>query len=142
MNQIQAETQSQQNQVSLPPRLKVALEQYRKRVWVIKLTEGALAALFGLVISYLIVFGFDRLVDTPAPLRAAILAVGMMGMVILFPLKYHNWVWRHRRLEQVARLLRHKFPRFGDRVLGIVELARNRSEQSSSQALVEAAMRL
>ena len=141
MSQAQIKKKSQQSQVSLPPHLKVALEQYRKRLWIIKLAEGALAAIFGFVISYLIVFGLDRMFDTPAPLRIVILAIGMVGMVILFPLKYHNWVWNHRRLDQVARLLRHKFPRFGDHVLGIVELARNGSDQSTSRALVEAAMR-
>ena len=130
-----------QDAISLPPRMKAALEQYQRRVRVVKLAEGALAAIFGAVISYLLVFGLDRLVDTHALLRAVILAVGMVGMVVLFPLKYHNWVWRRRRLDQVARLLLHKFPRFGDHVLGIVELARNGSDESSSRALVEAAMR-
>jgi len=133
--------QEQQDPIGLPPRLKAALEQYRKRVWAIKLAEGVLAAIFGLVVSYLAVFVLDRWVDTPAVVRGLILAVGSMGMVILFPLKYHNWVWRHRRLEQVARLLRHKFPRFGDHLLGIVELAHAESQQGTSRALVEAAMR-
>ena len=65
----------------------------------------------------------------------------MVGMVFLLPMKYYNWVWKHRRLEGVARLLQQKFPRFGDHVLGIVELARNRDDQLSSPTLVEAAMR-
>ena len=42
---------------------------------------------------------------------------GSVGMVILFPLKYHNWVWKHRRLDQVARLVRHRYPLFGDELL-------------------------
>ena len=141
MNQTQPNKHSRQDRVSLPPRMTEALKQYQKRVWGIKLAEGALAAIFGLVISYLVVFGLDRLVDTSAPLRALILAVGMVGTVILFPLKYHNWVWQHRRLDGVARLLRHKFPRLGTHVLAIVELARSRSDQSSSRTLIEAAMR-
>ena len=127
--------------MSLPSRMTEALKQYRKRVWAIKLAEGALAAIFGIVISYFVVFGLDRLVDTPAILRGGILAVGMVGMVILFPIKYHNWVWRHRRLDGVAKLLRHKFPRLSDHVLAIVELARSDSDQSSSPTLIEAAMR-
>ncbi|MYB63748.1 hypothetical protein F4X73_03575 [Candidatus Poribacteria bacterium] len=118
-----------------------ALEKYRKRVWIIKLAEGTLAAIFGLIISYLIVFGLDRVIDTPNVLRALILLIGMVGMVVFLPLKYYRWVWRNRTLDGVARLLKHKFPRFGDHVLGIVELASNRSDQSSSPALVAAAMR-
>ena len=141
MSQTQPNKRSGQDQVSLPSRMTEALKQYRKRVWAIKLAEGALAAIFGIVISYFVVFGLDRLVDTPALLRGGILAVGMVGMVILFPIKYHNWVWRHRRLDGVAKLLRHKFPRLSDHVLAIVELARSDSDQSSSPTLIEAAMR-
>ncbi len=135
------QTPSQNNGINLPPRMQKALEQYKKRVWIIKLAEGTLAAIFGLIVSYLIVFGLDRLIDTSALLRALILIVGMVGMVIFLPLKYYNWVWRNRQLEGIAKLLQHKFPRFGDHVLGIVELASNRSDQSSSPALVAAAMR-
>ena len=136
-----SQPQPENNSIALPPRMKAALEQYRKRVWVIKLAEGALAAIFGLVMSYLVVFVLDRLFDTPALLRAVILAVGSVGMVILFPLKCHHWVWNYRRLDQVARLARHRFPRFGDQLLGIVELARSDSRAGKSRALVQAAMR-
>ncbi len=141
MNQTQEKTKSQKDTVGLPPRMQDALEQYRKRVWIIKLAEGTLAAIFGIMISYLVVFGLDRIFDTPTLLRVLILLTGMVGMVFFLPLKYYNWVWQHRNLEGVARLLQHKFPRFGDHVLGIVELASNRSDQSSSPALVAAAMR-
>ena len=141
MNQIQAKAQSQNGAVNLPPRMKAALEQYQKRVWVIKLAEGALAAIFGILVSYIIVFCLDRIFDTPTLLRVLILVIGMVGMVFLLPMKYYNWVWKHRQLDGVARLLQQKFPRFGNHVLGIVELARNREDQLSSPALVEAAMR-
>ena len=141
MNQTQEKTRSQKDTVGLPPRMQDALEQYRKRVWIIKLAEGTLAAIFGIMISYLVVFGLDRMFDTPTLLRGLILLTGMVGMVFFLPLKYYNWVWRHRSLEGIARLLQHKFPRFGDHVLGIVELASNRSDQSASPALVAAAMR-
>jgi len=133
--------QAQPDPIALPPRMSAALAQYQKRVWAIKLAEGILAAIFGLVVSFLLVFGLDRLFDTPAVLRGLILAGGMVGMVILFPLKYHNWVWRHRRLDQAARLVRHRYPRFGDHLLGIVELAQSESQPGKSRALVAAAMR-
>ncbi|MYA70837.1 hypothetical protein F4009_02950 [Candidatus Poribacteria bacterium] len=141
MNQTKEKTRSEKDTVGLPPRMQDALEQYRKRVWIIKLAEGTLAAIFGIMISYLVVFGLDRLFDTPTLLRVLILLTGMVGMVFFLPLKYYNWVWRHRSLEGIARLLQHKFPRFGNHVLGIVELASNRSDTSASPALVEAAMR-
>ena len=135
------QTQSQNRAVNLPPRMKAALEHYQKRVWTIKLAEGVLAAIFGILVSYVIVFCLDRVFDTPMLLRVLILAGGMVGMIFLLPMKYYNWVWKHRQLDGVARLLQQKFPRFGDHVLGIVELARNREDQLSSPTLVEAAMR-
>ena len=138
---IQTHLTEPQGKIKIPPRMKAALEQYQKRVWTIKLAEGVLAAIFGILISYIIVFCLDRVFDTPTLLRILILVVGMVGMVFLLPMKYYNWVWRHRQLEGVARLLQQKFPRFGDHVLGIVELARNRDDQLSSPTLVEAAMR-
>ena len=144
MNQTEKKPRNsvrQQTAANLPPRMKAALEQYQKRVWIIKLAEGILAAIFGLMISYLVVFGLDRVFDTPTLLRVLILIAGMVGMVLFLPLKYYNWVWKHRRLEGIARLLQHKFPRFGNHVLGIVELASNRSDRSASPALIEAAMR-
>jgi len=141
MNQMETKTQSENGTVNLPPRMKAALEQYQKRVWTIKLAEGVLAAIFGILVSYIIVFCLDRIFDTPTLLRALILGVGMVGMIFLLPMKYYNWVWKHRQLDGVARLLQQKFPRFGDHVLGIVELARNREDQLSSPTLVEAAMR-
>ena len=144
MNQTEEKSRNSVNpqaEVNLPVRMKAALEQYQKRVWIIKLAEGSLAAIFGIMISYLVVFGLDRLFDTPTLLRVLILLTGMVGMVLFLPLKYYNWVWQHRSLEGIARLLQHKFPRFGNHVLGIVELASSRTDQSASPALVEAAMR-
>ena len=138
---IQTHLTEPQGKIKIPPRMKAALEQYQKRVWTIKLAEGVLAAIFGILVSYIIVFCLDRVFDTPTLLRVLILGVGMVGMVFLLPMKYYNWVWKHRQLEGVARLLQQKFPRFGDHVLGIIELAQNREDQLSSPTLVEAAMR-
>ena len=57
------------NRVELPPRMRATLEEYRKRVWIVKIAEGLLAAVFGLVISYLVVLVLDRFWDTSAMLR-------------------------------------------------------------------------
>ena len=128
--------------LDLPDGLRMRLEQFRRRLWYVKLLEGALAAAFGLSLSYLLVFGLDRLFETPQALRTVILIAGAAGPGIWFPLKCHRWIWRQRRLEQVARLLRHRYPQLGDQLLGIVELARAGHDGSSgrSEKLVRAAM--
>ena len=125
----------------LPPVLSSKLSEFRRRVWVVKLAEGILAAVFGLAISYLLVLGLDRFFDTPAWLRGLFLIAGALVPGLGLPLKWHKWVWRQRRLEDAARLLRWKFPRLGDQLLGIVELAKEDSKVTGrSERLVQAAM--
>ena len=45
---------------TLPPDLELKLAKFRRRVWVVKLAEGVLAAIFGIALSYLLVFVLDR----------------------------------------------------------------------------------
>ncbi len=124
----------------LPPALASRLAEFRRRVWIIKLAEGLLAALFGLALSYVIVFALDRFFDTPDWARGLILVAGAAVLGLGLPLKWHRWVWRQRRLEDAARLLRRKMPRLGDQLLGIVELARLDTASGRSERLVQAAM--
>ena len=139
MNQANSESGSEA--IGLPKRMRFSLERFRHRVWTVKIAEGFLAGLFGLLLSYLAVFGLDRFYDTPPALRTALLVGGGVGLFVLFPLKCHNWVWRQRRLDQVARLVSRRFPRFGDHLLGIVELARAVDSGDRRESLVRAAIR-
>jgi hypothetical protein len=125
----------------LPPILESKLADFRKRVWIVKLLEGLLAGIFGFALSYVLVFALDRVMETPAWVRATLLALGAAVPGLGLPLKWHRWVWRQRSLEDAARLLRRKFPRLGDQLLGIVELAHfDDGNASRSEALVRAAM--
>ena len=130
-----------EGQLAIPIGMKTKLETYQRIVRRVKIAEGVLAAVFGLVISYILVFTLDRFMDTSALLRGVILLAGAVGLGVFFPLKLHKWVWGTSRMEQVARLMRHKFPRTSDRLLGIVELARSEAEQTRSRTLVKAAMK-
>ncbi len=126
---------------NLPPILETKLADFRRRVWVVKLAEGLLAALFGIALSYLLVFALDRFFETPGWLRLSLLVAGAAVLGLGLPLKWHAWVWRQRRLEDAARLLRRTFPRLGDQLLGIVELSRiDHAAAGRSERLVEAAM--
>ncbi len=127
-------------ELPIPPNLKQKLEAFQSRLWSIKIAEGALAGLAGLGISYLLIFVLDRLFDTPTLLRGIILLAGFAIPAIGLPLLWHRWVSQQRSLEQIARLLRRKFPRLGDELLGIVELSHSRTG-NNSRVLVEAAMK-
>ena len=50
--------------LQLPESTRVRLVQFQKRVRVVKIAEGILAGLLGLVLSYLAVFVIDRFIDT------------------------------------------------------------------------------
>lgn len=126
--------------LNLPDSTRERLEQFRQRVRVVKIAEGILAGLFGLVLSYLAVFIIDRFIDTSALVRTSLLLSGSVGLAVLFPLKCHRWVWGTRSMEQVARLLKHKFPALGDQLLGIVELAHSDKDLGSSTRLAQAAI--
>lgn len=125
--------------LKLPDSLQAQLHDFRRRVWKIKSIEAACGALFGIFVSYLVVFGLDRITDTPAWLRSAICMAAVAGCAFV-PVYLHRWIWCHRRLEQLARLLSRRYPSIGDQMLGIIELVRNELEQQRSRALCEAAI--
>lgn len=123
----------------IPPHLQAKLEDFQRRLWSIKIAEGALAGLIGLGVTFLAVFVIDRFIDTPLSLRISLLVIGFAVPAIAIPLRWHRWVRNQSSLEQVARLLRRRYPRLGDELLGIVELSRSHTGESS-RVLVEAAM--
>src|SRR5262249_23341839 len=129
----------QQRRLDLPESLRVKMLDFRRRVWVIKLIEAGCGAAVGVLIAYLLTFLLDRLWDTPAGVRLGIFAAAV-GACALVPLALHRWVWRQRRLEQLARLLSRAYPSIGDQLLGIIELVGNEAEQARSRALCEAAV--
>lgn len=123
---------------TLPPILESKLADFRRRVWVVKMLEGVLAGIVGVYVSWLMLFVLDRVLDTPAWGRWALMLGGSAVLGLGLPLKWHRWVWNQRRLEDAARLLKRTFPRLSDQLLGIVELSRQ-EDTSRSERLVQAA---
>ena len=126
--------------VRLPVTTTSKLNEFRRQVRRIKVAEGVFAGLFGLLISWAVVFGSDRFVDTAALIRAAILIAGTLGFGLFFPLRMHRWVWGTRSMQQVARLLSQRYPAMGDQLLGVVELANGEQDLGESYALATAAV--
>ena len=128
------------DRMRLPQDLEHQLHDFRRLVWTVKIVEAVAGACFGILAAYLVLFGLDRLWDTPVALRAALFLVAA-GACANVPVFLHRWVWRNRRMEQLARLLSRRYPRVGDQLLGIIELAHNEFEQARSPELCEAAIR-
>jgi hypothetical protein len=126
--------------LGLPAGLQAQLREFRRRVWTIKSAEAAAAAACVVTLAFLLVFALDRLGDTPRWVRLGVWAAAICGCAIV-PLQLHRWIWRQRRLEQLARLLTAKLPRLGDQLLGIIELVHSEGELARSRALCEAAVR-
>src|SRR5437763_1435457 len=105
--------------LQLPSSLHGQLRQFRRRVWAVKSIEAAFGAILGIGLSYLAVFALDRVIDTPAWARLAIFIIAVSGCAVV-PVYFHRWIWRQRRLEQLARLLSRRHPSIGDQILGII----------------------
>jgi hypothetical protein len=127
-----------QNELRIPAPLTEQLREFRRRVWTIKLAEALAIAGTSVLAAFLSVFVLDRLFDSPAWLRAGVGIAALVGCAVV-PWFVHRWMWSFRRLEQLARLLSRKLPGIGDQLLGILELAHNRWEQTRSLSLCQAA---
>src|SRR5439155_25183041 len=130
---------SQKRRLALPESPRAQMFAFRRRVWTVKLIEAGCGAAFGVLLAYLVTFLLDRVWETPADVRLGIFLAAMVGCALV-PLALHRWVWRQRRLEQLARLLSRSHPSIGDQLLGIIELVANEEEQARSLALCEAAV--
>lgn len=127
--------------VPIPKELSNQLAEFQKALWRIKVTEAILAGLFGLIVSFLLVFLIERFIPLPGIARLLILIAGTSLAAIFAPYWVRRWVYGHRREEQLARLISKKFPKLGDRLLGIVELQdQQQAREALSPELREAAM--
>ena len=125
--------------VHLPQKLKDKLRNFRGKARSVKIIECLLASVFGLLFSFSVLYGLDRLMDTPVPMRLALLVVGTTGLTLYLPRQIHKWVWSLRKDTQAARVIRKAMPRFGDQLLGIVELVEGENSNASPE-LVRAAL--
>ena len=128
------------DRLELPETLQNQLYDFRKLVWTIKMIEAVCGAAAGVLVAFLALFVLDRLGETPGWARLSLSGLTVVSCACV-PLALHRWVWRNRRLEQLARLLTRKHPLVGDQLLGIIELVRNDFEQARSPQLCVAAIR-
>ncbi len=128
--------------IELPASVRAQLRAFQRRLLVIETTVAVVGGLCGLLAAYALLFISDRLWDTPAWLRVALAVVCVVGFATGASFWLTRWVWRRRDDPQLAILIQRHFPRLGDRLLGIVELAKSAGDggRSTSPALLRAAM--
>ena len=111
------------NSVELPVALRQQFEVLERRLWRVDTVIAVCGALSGLVLSYTLLFISDRFWDTPTAMRALFTALGL-GVAVYFVLFWvRHWVWNRRDSRALATLVQRHYPRLGDNLLGIVELA-------------------
>ena len=124
----------------IPEMLQTQLDAARKRLWFVETAMALLGGVCGLVGTYLLLFVSDRFWETPTWLRFVFTAAGIIGAAV------SAWWWtshlsRRNNTLSLARLVQRRFPKLGDRLLGIIELSDTEHlPPNVSQGLVRAAM--
>ncbi len=129
------------SKAAIPEALRLQLDGFRRHLWRVKILEALAAGVIGLLVSFLLVYGLDRIWQTPGWVRLGILVAGISLFTVFAPYWLHRWVWRQRRETQLARLIARRYPGLGDRLLGVIELQDQEGNSDSlSPRLREAAM--
>ncbi|MCP5543816.1 MAG: hypothetical protein H7A49_07900 [Akkermansiaceae bacterium] len=129
------------SRTEIPESLHQQLRVFRAHLWRVKAVEAVAAGCIGLLVSFLLVYGLERVWQTPGWLRLVVLLAGVSLFAGFAPYWIHRWLWKQRREDQLARLIARRFPGLGDRLLGVIELQNQAgSEDTLSPRLKEAAM--
>ncbi len=133
--------QTNQPKLELPASVRRQLDGFSRRLCAVETLFAVLGAAGGLLAAYLLLFLSDRVWDTPAWLRVVLMA-SAVGCVVVFTVFWsRRWVWWRRDERALACMVQSKFPRLGDRLLGIVELAdESRRPSNISPTLCRAAL--
>jgi len=125
----------------LPERLQGQFAELKAKLWRAELALCGVWCVFACLFSFLCVFVLDRWQDTPSMVRGVLLlgALTIMGLAIGW------WGWRwliaERNLRDYSRLVQRRYRILGDRLLGIVELTEDSSDETNySEELYEAAV--
>ncbi len=127
------------SKLQIPSWLRQKMLAFRRRVWFVKMSEAVAGAAIGVLVGFLLTYTLDRILDTPQIVRGLIFTFAVIACALV-PAALQRWVFRRRRMDQLARLLAETRPIAGDQLLGVIELSEDASEQSRSPELVEAAI--
>ncbi|HUF61624.1 MAG TPA: hypothetical protein VMN36_06080 [Verrucomicrobiales bacterium] len=126
----------------LPPSLVRQLERLRSHLWRVKISQALCTSLAAIFCSFLLLFASDRLWNTPPAGRLFLFLGGLVVFGLLIPWALQHWVLRHQRFLALSRFVQKTWPRLGDRLQGVIELASDdNSSFRASASLKRAALR-
>src|SRR6187431_947402 len=129
------------NAFTLPDSLVVQLRAYEARLRRMETLATVAGAAVGICATFVLLFVFDRFVDTPRWARVLLtLSSGVLAAWLAHAWAAH-WLWNRRGPAQLAKLLQRHFRTLGDRLQGVIELTEtNDLPANISPALMRAAI--
>ncbi len=123
----------------LPSSLRQQLDGLRAKLRWVEGSKSASAAFGLLLVSWLIVFGSDRLWDTPQPVLVLFSVTGWASAAWILRLGYRMAVEQPRHDENLAKIAQGRFPAIGDHLLGVIELCDPKKKTSKHSAALRKA---
>lgn len=112
---------SQSESKKLPVTLAKKIDRFRSQLLLRLVTESTLWIIGATLVLFLICLGFDRLFLVPRVFRFLFL-IGIGSMLAFLIYRIIKRKAFFRKNTQLARLIMQALPRFGDRLLGVLEL--------------------
>ena len=130
------------NSITLPDSLVTQLRTFEGRLRKMETLAAVAGGLAGLFATFVLLFVFDRFVETPRLARLVLtLSGGALAAWFAHAWAGH-WLWNRRGPAQLAKLLQRHFKSLGDRLQGVIELTEtNDLPADISPALMRAAIR-
>ncbi len=110
------------NAFTLPESLVTQLRSFEDRLRKMETLAAVAGGLAGLLATFVLLFVFDRFVDTPRWARAILTLSGGVLAAWFAQAWAAHWLWHRRGPAQLAKLLQRHFRTLGDRLQGIIEL--------------------
>ncbi len=130
------------NSINLPESLVAQLQAYERKLRRMETLVAFAGGLAGLLITYVLLFAFDRLVNTPVWARTVLAVTGALLAAWFAQGWARYWLWNRRGPAQLAKLLQRHFRVLGDRLQGVIELTHlEELPPNISPALLRAAIR-
>lgn len=128
------------NQADLPVSLQGQLRAFERRLRAVETVQAVCLILASVLAAHLLLFGLDRLGDSPPLLRWALLLISSFALLGAWAWWLRRWWWQRRSQDALAVMIQRHHRGLGDRLQGVIELVRD-PDPDLSPGLRDAAIR-